>query len=159
MKYILTILLITLFITTGCSQVDPRYQTDIDKTYDKILSSSDNCLKSCQTFSNTWNNAIKYNKDIDTEIQINKAFIQNSGIYKMMDYHKKDIDQKMIEVSKPPKSYEKAHDKLVEMYSIYSQLYSLALNPNGSYVSYNNTVNDLQNKLTKTSSEFKVLLP
>ena len=115
LKYILTILLITLFINTGCSKVDPRYQADINTTYNKILSSSDNCLKSCQTFSNTWNNAIKYNKDIDTEIQINKAFIQNSGIYKMMDYHKKDIDQKMIEVSKPPKSYEKAHDKLVEM--------------------------------------------
>jgi hypothetical protein len=162
MKYILSIILLilTIFIS-GCttSYQNETYKTNLLKTYDYIQGYSESNFKNCSLHSTVWKNAIRDNKDFNIELKKLSEELENNGMYNYARYNKTSIDTRMKEVSNPPKGYEKAHDKLVEMYGIYSQLYSLSLNPSGSLVSYNNTINDLQSKLVKASSEFNVLLP
>jgi len=159
-KYILLII-ITLLLLTGCTSNSQKekYKNDLLKTHDLIQNNIKTCILASDLYSTVWRNAIEDRKDFNIEINnvINES--KRIGQYKVMDMSKEKIDNEMKQLSNPPKNYQRAHDKLVEMYGIYTQIYSLALNPSGSLVSYNNTINDLQNKLIKTSSEFKVLLP
>ncbi|MCL6571300.1 MAG: hypothetical protein K6T88_06380 [Bacillus sp. (in: Bacteria)] len=157
-KFYLLITILLLLI--GCSrQNENNYRIDLLHSHDMILMYSDLCITTCQLYSNNWKIAIENRKDFNKELQNTMEKAKEKGIYDLINNNKSDIDSKMKNLVDPPKSYLRAHEKLVEMYGIYSQLHSLALNPSGSLVSFNNTVNDLQNKLIKTSGEFKVLLP
>lgn len=63
-----------------------------------------------------------------------------------------ELESKMQGMTMPPSQYKKAYDELEELYAIYSQLYSLALNPTGSLVSFNQKINDLSSEFTKQES-------
>lgn len=76
-----------------------------------------------------------------------------------MDDSKKLIDDLMKDISSPPDKYKNAHPKLIELYGIYSQIYSQAKSPSGSLVSFNSSINDLQSKFIKTSNELNALIP
>jgi hypothetical protein len=62
-------------------------------------------------------------------------------------------------LNNPPKDFERAYNKLVELYGIYNQIVSQAVGPSGSLISYNMEVDKLFNDFTTASSEFNVLVP
>ncbi len=159
MKKYLLILIFTLIFLCGCNNSNNTlYQKNFNDTYNDLLKGTELSLKTCQSYSKTWSYAIENGRDFNIEIENQKEQFSKSINLSLIN-QKNNIDSKMKEIFYPPKEYQQAHEKLVEMYGIYAQLYSLALNPTGSLVNYNNTVNELQSKLVKTSSEFKVLIP
>jgi hypothetical protein len=159
MKKLLFILLI-LILLTGCTNIQKEnYKNNLLETHNSIQENTKTCLLANNYYSTVWKNAIENRKDFNIELVNAVSESEKLGQYKTMNKSKDNIDNKMKQLSNPPKAYQHAYDKLLEMYGIYTQLYSLALNPSGSLVSYNNTINDLQGKLVKASSEFKVLIP
>ena len=162
MKYILSLTLLILAIfSSGCTTSYQKevYKTNLLRANDYVQLYSKSCFNLCNLRSSTWERSIKSGKDFNVEISKETEELERVGRLASIRNSKTSMERYMKEASNPPKGYEKAHDKLVEMYGIYSQIYSLSLNPSGSLVSYNNAINDLQSKLVKASSEFNVLVP
>lgn len=69
------------------------------------------------------------------------------------------IEQDMQMLRECPAQYKDAYNALIELYGIYSQIYSLALNPSGSLQSFNNKIHDLKSDFDNKSSKLKLFLP
>lgn len=71
----------------------------------------------------------------------------------------KQIGEDLKRLKERPTQYKDAYNALVEVYSVYSQIYVLVLNPSGSLVSFNAKIGDLKSEFDNKSSKLKLLLP
>jgi hypothetical protein len=69
------------------------------------------------------------------------------------------IERGMQDLKDYPIQYQEAYNTLMDLYSVYSQINSLALSPSGSLMSFNNKVNDLSSEFTKIFSRLKIYMP
>lgn len=157
-KIYFAIVLIIVIILAGCSS-SKNYNEDFKKTKDEIAGQGLLCSVVLERYASTWSDAIKYNKDFQVEVGKYKDSLKQSGQYDKFQNEKAKIDSEMKKFTNPPKEYKQAHDKLVELYGIYCQMYSLVMQPSGSLYTFNSTRNDLYSKLIKTSNETNALIP
>ncbi|KGX89227.1 hypothetical protein N784_02360 [Pontibacillus litoralis JSM 072002] len=59
----------------------------------------------------------------------------------------------------PPEKYQESYDTAFELYSLYETYTSLALEPSGSLMSYNDEARKLTSELETKIKEFEVKLP
>jgi len=183
MKKILYILLPT-FILSGCATMDYTYQPQqapveehrtIIAQWENEFQASDypkklSMLKSnisvrakgelsvLNGISTTWYQSIHSGGSFGYDIAQGLAAAEAGGWVEIYRMYFSSIKKAMGEISNPPAKYAKAYDLLLELFSIYSQLYSLARSPQGSYVSFNKTVNDLSLEFDKCFNKLDVTL-
>lgn len=106
-----------------------------------------------------WNQSIHSGSSFSYDIAQGLASAESGGWVEIYRMYFSSLKKAMSEISNPPTEYSKAYDLLLDVYSIYSQLYSLARSPQGSYVSFNKTVNDISLEFEKGFNKLDVLLP
>ena len=124
----------------------------------KIIANTYLSLLTTEGISATWSLAIQYgHSSFDSEIK--KYLDDSKDILEEMENINKQIEMGMQELKNYPIQYQEAYDTMMEMYSVYSQIYSLAQSPSGSLMSFNNKVNDLKLDFTKCVSKLKIFMP
>ncbi len=107
--------------------------------------------------SGAWSKAIDYGSDFNTRI---RTYLDGMRDYlKSLEDTNSKIEVGMQNLKDYPIQYQEAYNTLMELYSVYSQIYSLAFSPSGSLMSFNNKVNDLSSEFTKIVSKLKIYMP
>lgn len=76
----------------------------------------------------------------------------------MMVENKSMIEKLLEELKEPPKRYEESYKKLTELYEIYVQLHTLALDPSGDMEAHNEKVNSLADQIAEKKRELDATL-
>ena len=124
----------------------------------KIIANTYSSLLITGGISATWSTAIQYEYGFFNN-KILQYLDDSKDILEKMESINKEIEIGMQELKNYPIQYQEAYNIMMEMYSIYSQIYSLAQAPSGSLMSFNNKINDLQLDFTKYASKLKVFMP
>ena len=108
--------------------------------------------------SGVWRNAIEDRSDFNHSI---REYLEKvaKGSLETLKKENKEIERGMQDLKDYPIQYQEAYNTLMDLYSVYSQIYSLALFPQGSLMSFNNKVNDLSSEYTKIVSKLKIYMP
>ena len=139
-----------------------QYRSELATTADTIVEASAKCIDMCSVWSEQWRKGIEmseYGGTAEMYIRVQRGKFEEDGSLKQIADTKSRIDEKIRTLANPPPSFQKAHESFAALFGIYGQIYDYAASPSGSLVSYNNSVNDLQSKLTKTVNELKALIP
>ncbi len=76
----------------------------------------------------------------------------------MMVENKSMIEKFLEELKEPPKKYEESYKKLTELYEIYVQLHTLALDPSDDMNEHNEKVNNLADRIAEKKRELDATL-
>lgn len=105
-----------------------------------------------------WSKCISEGIDFDlylTKILLSQTYIKaaiiRQGFFEL-------IKENLTNIKKPPQKYVKEYDLLVELFLVYSQIYSLACFPQGSYISFSRTVNNLSLEFEKCLAKLDIFL-
>lgn len=107
--------------------------------------------------SNVWNRAIQRGEDFNEAIRV---YLE--GFTHKIEYLKKNnetIQNEMRNLKDYPIQYQEAYNTLMDLYTVYSQIYSLALFPSGSLMAFNNKANELNSDFTRVFSKLKIYMP
>ncbi len=107
--------------------------------------------------SEIWRWSIDKRLDFNTEIKKYLEKIEDS--LDELEKNNSKIESGMQGLKGYPMQYQEAYTVLMDLYSVYSQIYSLALSPTGSLMSFNNKVNDLSSEFTRAVSKLKIYMP
>ena len=153
------LLIISLLLLVGCVSNSENYKQNLLNTQKTILDSTKLATEICQIESALWSKAIDNGDDFNLILQKGQKEMKEKGIIDKLNNNKNKIDTLMKSLNNPPNNYKDAYNKLLEIYGIYTQINSLALEPKGSLINYNSNISDLQNKLIQTSNQLNVLIP
>lgn len=159
---IVSILIVAIIgvIANGAAQKQKqkeKYLKTLQLTEVLILGSVISSIKLCEEYSDTWRDAIDRRRNFSDAV--NSKMAENKSRINDLEEQKEVIDKLMKELNNPPNEFKKTHDKLLEIYGIYMQLYSQAKGPSGTLVSFNQNINRLQEDYFKASNELKILTP
>ncbi|PRR80687.1 Double zinc ribbon [Clostridium liquoris] len=118
------------------------------------------CNKCGTRLNEMINDALEDNKmkqSICEENEGNKE--QDKGVLKERETAKNNIEKNMKELRNPPKDYEEAYKLFVDLYSLYGQIYSQAMSPQGSLMTYNQDINQKSSEFSQIYDKIKVLEP
>lgn len=107
--------------------------------------------------SEVWRSAIDRGYDFNGQIQ--KYLTKMKDSLKTLEDVNNKIEIGMQDLKDYPIQYQEAYNTLMELYGVYSQIYTLARSPSGSLMSFNNKVNDLSSEFTKITSRLKIYMP
>lgn len=124
-----------------------------------ILKSTITATEMCEGYSEVWRNAIDRGNNFNSAIRDRADFYELQGKFAELDASKEDIDKIMKNLNNPIEEYKKAHEKLLEIYGIYTQLNSQAKSPSGSLMTFNQKINELQSDFIRATNEYNVLVP
>lgn len=124
-----------------------------------ILNSTITATEMCEGYSDVWRNAIDRGRDFNTAIRDRADYYELQGKFAELEAAKEDIDKLMKELNNPSEEYKKAHEKLLEIYGIYTELNSQANSPSGSLMTFNQNINKLQNDFIRATNEYTILVP
>jgi hypothetical protein len=107
--------------------------------------------------SGVWSSAIKGSTDFNIEI---REFLEKAkDSLENLKKKNTEIEKGMQDLKNYPIQYQEAYNTLMEVYGVYSQIYSLALFPSGSLMGFNSKTNDLSSEFTKVVSKLKIYMP
>lgn len=110
--------------------------------------------------SETWRDAIeKYGKFFNEPI---RAFLNSEGIQLQLEQiatTDTEIKEQLQRLSKYSFRNKEKYNELMNLYGVYSQLYSLAKEPTGSLKTFNAKVNDLSSEFTRIRSRIEIYNP
>jgi hypothetical protein len=109
--------------------------------------------------SEIWRNAIESGSDFESKIQMTLYAFKSYGVIDSLEYCNQKIEQGMRELKDYPRQYKEAYNVLMELFGVYSEIYSLSRYPSGSLLSFNTRVGDLSSKFTEIWSKLKVQMP
>jgi hypothetical protein len=140
----------------GCSFI-PGYQDKLKDTQHIIEFDSQLSVIMINTYLRIWSNAAANGLNYDEEVaRINDKARESLDL---LQKDKIEVDKMVKKLSNPPAKYSSAYNKLVESYTIYTQIYDMAFAPSGTPLPDSKTISDLQTKLNNSSDEFKALVP
>lgn len=109
--------------------------------------------------SGAWRHAIERGRDFNQALANQKEALQDNSVYQGMHYMHKEIQIYLQALKKPPPEHKDVYNLLLELYSIYSQLYDFAISPSGSLSTFNRKILDLDSEYTKAKSKLEIFLP
>ena len=139
------------------TQKKEKYLVNFQLAEILILGSVISSVELCEIYSDTWSDAIDRRRNFSDAV--NSKIAVNSSKITDLEEQKEVIDKLMKELNNPPNEFKKAHDKLLEIYGIYTQLYSQAKGPSGSLMTFNQNVNKLQEDFLRANHELGILVP
>lgn len=97
--------------------------------------------------------------DINHAIYVTNVYFENANKIKMLENGKSDASIKIRELNNPPNEYEKAYEVAFQIYNLYDQHISLAIEPDGSILSFSEKTSQLSSDIVKASKEFQARMP
>lgn len=155
MKKIVLLLLILTITATGCSFTQ-GYPDKLKDTQHIIEFDSQLSVIMLNTYLKLWSNAAASGLNFDEEVARVRDKAKES--LDLLQRDKIEVDKMMKKLSNPPSKYSSAYDKLEECYGVYAQLYDMTFAHGGVPPPDSKTVSELQDKLKKSSDEFKSLM-
>lgn len=155
MKRIGFLLLILTITATGCSFIS-NYQAKLKDTQHIIEFDSQLSVIMLNTYLKLWSNTAANGLNYDEEVARVRDKAKES--LDLLQGDKIEVDKMMKKLSNPPTNYRSAYDKLEECYVVYAQLYDMAFAPDGTPPPDSKNIIELQDKLKKSSDEFKALM-
>lgn len=134
-----------------------EYEKKFLEVSNKVIVNTYLSLMIIEGTSKVWSQAIDHGSDFNTRIRTYLDGMRDS--LKNLEDTNNKVEIGMQNLKDYPIQYQEAYNTLMELYSVYSQIYSLALSPSGSLMSFNNKVNDLSSEFTKTVSKLKIYMP
>lgn len=113
----------------------------------------------CAATTDAWYGAISNGYDFSKAIDRLHELMEEKDLLAPIMKQKKRIDRMMPALKNPPEGYDKAYDMLVDMYGDYVDLYDLAISPQGSLVTFSQTVQQLMKDFRKKYEQLLVLIP
>jgi hypothetical protein len=160
--------IIILSLLPGCSSKPTQQIDDAKKEFETTLTNTiagvyiGGLLSSlhCSEISDVWKIATESgHADINELIQKAKKSIGNTGLDKILNTCKEEVDSNMKRILNPPLNYRIASDLLLDMYGYFLQLYHLAVSPSGSYISFNRDFNQYYGELEKDYEKILIIMP
>ncbi|MGU3462831.1 hypothetical protein [Bacillus sp. D48C] len=109
-------------------------------------------------YSDTWSNAIKNQKDFNTELMSKKT--ESDPIIKRADIIYNEMGQQLKSVSeavkKHPDLYKDVYEEYKNIYSVATALNEQVNSPTGSLISFNQNVNSLQQEYKKAKGNIDI---
>jgi len=146
------------FLKEVNSLLEERYEEGIDFCSDLIIHEAERSILICLEYSRVWNKAIERQASFDSAILKLQEALNSENIYKSLREMKSLTEKMMEKLIDPPLKYNESYKKLVNLYGVYSQVYAFAVQPSGSLVTFNNSINDLQSQLIKLKNELNAML-
>lgn len=134
-----------------------EYEKKFLEASSKIIANTYLSLMVIEGTSGAWRRAIDYGHDFSGRITEYLDKVKDS--LKSLESTNHEIEIGMQDLKDYPIQYQEAYNVLMELYGVYSQIFSLARYPSGSLMSFNNKVNDLSSEFTKIVSKLKVYMP
>ncbi|PEP93973.1 AzlD domain-containing protein [Bacillus toyonensis] len=109
-------------------------------------------------YSDTWSNAIKNQKDFNTELISKKT--ESDSMIKRADIIYNEMGQQLKSVSeavkKHPDLYKDVYEEYKNIYSVVTALNEQVNSPTGSLISFNQNVNSLQQEFKKAKGNIDI---
>lgn len=145
-------------------QKQKQYEILFLTTTASIVSEELNSALMCEEISTTWSNAINlssyyYKKDFNEEIANLKKKWDNDDTLRQRKDAKNKIEENMKKLKDHPKNYEEAYKLELDLYDSYGQIYSQAINPTGSLITYNKNVEDKISEFNKIYDRLTIIKP
>lgn len=156
---IVLVLIIFSVMVYNTNKKSEDYHNLISLTELSIVAASAKAVDVCSEYNDVWSGAINRGGSFNYAISSKKDELESNGTTKSIEETKKGIDSMMKKLNSPPREYEKAYSKLMELYGTYCEIESQAVSPSGSLVSFTSNINSLQSKLLREANEFDVLVP
>jgi hypothetical protein len=164
----MTRLLVTLFsfslLFAGCKpgpnsqQLENEYRRKLSNVHDLMIVNSVVAVDLCSKHSESWSAAAR-SRNGDINLAIMESLDSNEESVKSIKQGKSAVELMMQGLNTPPDSFSLAHSKVVSVYGSFRSLVDAASAPSGSLMSYNQSVNRIQEEFTKGINELKVLIP
>ena len=145
-----------------------NYYGTLSSIYQHICWSEQFSLECATNISRVWEDCI--NKGVEFGGVEGAGVLSELGVQTVLDELEKqglkekaeksyaEVQAKMASLNQCPARYQEAYNQLLELYSIYCQIYNLAFHPSGSLISFNNKIEELKSQFAKQSEKLKVLL-
>ncbi len=167
---ICVLLLLILFISSSCNvdlnscnadtkKSQENYKANLDEVLQAIAGELYVCNGFCNVYSEIWSKAINDDEDFSKVLSKARDRAEEGGFIKTLQDKKNKIKFLMKELKDPPDEYKESYNVLLDLYTEYTHLESLAEEPSGSLISYNNDVNESINKCQQLMEKIKVLKP
>jgi len=160
-------LLLILFLSSSCNvdtkksqeNYKAKYKANLDEVLQVIAGELYVCNGFCNVYSEIWSKAINDDEDFSKVLSKARDRAEEGGFIKTLQDKKNKIKFLMKELKDPPDEYKESYHVLLDSYTEYTHLESLAEEPSGSLISYNNDVNESINKCQQLMEKIKVLKP
>lgn len=163
LKIILTSLIATILIGSTIyffkSHQNKQYDTSIKATASLLQKEIITCLSLCEEVSDVWHKAIQNSEDINSTLRLLQSKNRSLDVYANLEKSKTELESKVSQLKNPPKNYLDSYDTILKLYSIYTDIYSDARNPTGSYLTYTQNVNRQAKEALSLIEKIKVIMP
>jgi len=143
--------------TTGKSS--EQYAQALNEVRNKIVTNNLMANTICKGHLAIWYQATKPPQTMTIEKALEQSKMiagsKTKDLSNSVDYAKKLLS----ELRNPPLEFKQAFDLTLDALAKLESMESLAVNPNGSLLSYNRKVKTTQNELSETIRKLKVVLP
>jgi hypothetical protein len=134
-----------------------EYETKLINLSSSIISNAHLSVSILNDIARIWRGAIEENTNFNLAIQ-NHLFEEKDTLVKLKCFNE-EIEKGLEEAKDCPPQYLESHIALMDMYGVYSQMFSLAQSPIGSLLGFSNKVNNLKSEFTRTLSTLKIYMP
>lgn len=170
MKRLLNTTVISLiFIIIGCSG---NYKDEYKTVYKDLIKLSNQSTELSERVEKTWYDVIhnsryfsydegKIKNTSSTNTALSWLFEEEDVVLAVVriERQKKEIKGKISNLKNPPKKFETLYSDLIDIYSNVVEISNLAIKPSGSYISYNEKIEELESKINTKKSQIEVRLP
>lgn len=156
---------ILLFVRWKLSDDDFKqealYLQQITQVNSLINSTGLKCIEMTSTYLTVWRKSIygPNGRDFETALRTQQLTFDLLRDNSDIKNSKSLIENRLKKLTQPTRRYTDLHQKTIELYGVYSQLYDLTLTPSGSLISYSERIEALTMELAKINNEINVLIP
>lgn len=105
------------------------------------------------------NNAGNISSDFSTNIHALNNYYDASGELSKIKTASDEIKSKITELNDPPEGYKEVYNEVLDLYNLSEEYVGMALNPDGSLQSFNDSRNQLTNDIVSKYKRIEVLMP
>lgn len=155
---VFTVFVILMGCTSGSKEKKERlYEVKIAGMGNVIVKQASACISLCRSYVATW----EYAKATGTDFKAAAGELQGTETKRLKNQlieGRQTIKEFLGGLENPPLKFAESYEKLIELREIYQKIHSLALNPPDSMEGFNDSINNLQNKLVDKKEELDSML-
>lgn len=163
-RFHVSLMLFILALISGCSDgadsenAKSEYRQKLNDARDLMAVTAVLAVDVASKHSQAWRSATR-SAYTTIDLAIYDSIEENQATIDQVRNGKRTVQLQLSQLNNPPAGFEIAHAKIVSVYGSFSSLADAAVSPSGSLMSYNQSVNRIQEEFLKGMNELKVLIP
>lgn len=135
-----------------------EYKADLIASVAMTYAGSVYNYMSCSLIQHSWSSGID-DDTVSESLALMKKLMKDKGLNDKLANLKNDVDDLMKKLQDPPEGFALPYKYALDMYGYYVQLYSQAISPSGSYISYNQELNKNYTEMEKLFNQICIVIP